>query len=55
MRPKYYAVRIGRQGKAIYRTWDECAANVLGFKGARFKSFLTLEEAQAFIDYIPNH
>ena len=44
----YYAVKIGvRPG--IYRTWDECKKNVHGFKGAIFKGFVTLEEAEEFM------
>ena len=46
---KIYAVREGRQ-TGIFHTWGECEAQVKGFKGAKFKSFNTMEEAMAFID-----
>ena len=29
-------------------TWAECQKQVTGFSGAEFKSFPTMEEAQAF-------
>lgn len=46
---KYYAVRIGRNS-GIYHTWDECKRETMGFKGASFKKFSTLEDAKAFIN-----
>ena len=48
MAGKYYVVRNGRK-KGIYRTWDECRAQVDGFKGASYKSFKTEKEAQEFL------
>ena len=45
---KYYAVREGRV-PGIYNTWDECKKNVMGFSGAVYKSFTSLEEAKAFM------
>lgn len=45
---KFYAVKKGRK-PGIYKTWDECKAQVQGFKAAEFKKFTTLEEAQAFV------
>lgn len=45
---KYYAVRHGKK-TGIYRTWAECKAQVDGFIGARYKSFTTKEEAEAFM------
>lgn len=48
---KYYAVRIGRN-PGIYHTWDECKRETMGFKGASFKKFSTLEDAEAFINEI---
>ena len=45
---KFYAVRKGRT-PGIYQTWSECQAEVTGFKGAEFKSFLTLQEAELFL------
>ncbi len=44
---KYYAIKVGRK-PGIYTTWDEAKAQVAGFKGAIYKSFPTMEEAQAF-------
>lgn len=48
MAKKFYAVRCGRN-TGIYKTWDECRKQVTGFKGAAFKGFETLEEANAFL------
>ena len=45
---KYYAVKVGRKS-GIFNTWDECKEQVLGFKGAVYKSFTSLEEAKTFI------
>ncbi|KAL4070511.1 ribonuclease H-like protein [Scleroderma citrinum] len=44
----YYAVRKGRD-PGIYRTWDECEAQIKAFPGAAFKKFTTETEATAFI------
>ena len=41
---KYYVVWVGRQ-PGIYPSWAECAEQVNGFSGAKYKSFE--EEAQA--------
>ena len=46
---KHYAVARGRSGPAIYDTWDECSAQVTGFRGAVYKSFKTRAEAQDFL------
>lgn len=48
MANKYYAVRKGHN-TGIFDTWDECSANVTGYKGAEFKSFKTREEAEAYL------
>ena len=48
MAGKYYVVRNGRK-KGIYRTWEECKAQVDGFKGASYKSFKTEKEAKEFL------
>lgn len=45
---KYYAVRVGRKA-GIYKTWAECQAQTSGFKGAIFKSFPILADAEAFL------
>ena len=35
----YYAVKVGRSGPCVYRTWDEARAQVEGFAGAVHKKF----------------
>lgn len=45
----YYAVRAGYK-TGIYRSWDECEKQVKYFPGARYKKFLTEEEALRFIE-----
>lgn len=47
-RKKHYAVRVGRV-PGVYRTWDECRAQVERFPHARFKGFETEAEARAFV------
>lgn len=47
MAQKYYAVRVGRT-PGIYLSWKECQAQIAGFSGAIYKSFLTKEEAERF-------
>ncbi|ROV95537.1 hypothetical protein VSDG_05340 [Cytospora chrysosperma] len=44
----WYAVQKGRQ-PGLYRTWDECAAQVKGFASARFKGFNTREGAESYV------
>ena len=44
----YYAVRNG-VSPGIYFTWEDCKKQVDGFKGAEYKKFSTLEEANNFI------
>ena len=46
---KFYAVRVGRN-PGIYHTWDECKRETLGYKGAVYKGFATLKEAEGFMD-----
>ncbi len=45
---KFYGVRSGRKS-GVFLTWEECKKQVAGFKGAVYKSFLTREEAEAFV------
>ena len=45
---KFYAVRKGKK-TGIFSTWDECKEQVTGYKGAIYKSFKTIEEAEEFI------
>ena len=46
---KFYAVKKGKK-TGIFSTWDECKEQVSGFKGAVYKSFKTLSEAEAFLE-----
>lgn len=48
MAVKYYAVQRGRS-TGVFFSWSECQKQVAGFSGAVFKSFPTLEEAEAFV------
>ena len=48
MAGKFYAVRKGTV-TGIFRTWEECKKNVHGYSGAEYKSFKTLEEAEAYM------
>ena len=53
---KYYSVVIGRNPE-IYKNWsgtDGAEAQVTGFKGARFKGFSRLTEAQSWFESITN-
>lgn len=45
---KWYAVRAGRF-PGIFTSWPEASKAVTGFSGAVFKSFSSLEDAQAFL------
>ena len=48
---QYYAVRIGRE-PGIYRTWDECKAQVDGYAKAQYKGFGSLEEAEEYMGFV---
>ena len=48
MAKKFYAVKNGRE-TGIFKTWAECQKQIIGFKGAAFKGFETLAEAEAFL------
>ncbi|GAA5904926.1 ribonuclease H family protein [Sporobolomyces salmoneus] len=48
-KPGFYAVKVGRV-PGVYKTWDECKAQVNGFQGGKHKKFPTLGEAQAFVN-----
>ena len=43
MAKKYYAVRTGRN-PGIYRTWDQCKKQVMGYPAAQYKGFATEED-----------
>lgn len=45
---KYYGVKAGRV-IGIYTTWADCQKQVIGYKGALFKSFPTEEEAREYV------
>lgn len=45
---KYYAVRVGKV-PGIYRSWADCQKQVIGYKGAIYKSFTTEFEALSFL------
>ncbi|MGG7178713.1 viroplasmin family protein [Clostridium paraputrificum] len=47
---KYYSVYRGKSGTPkILRSWDECKEEVIGCKGAIYKSFKTEKEAIEFL------
>lgn len=48
MAKKFYAVKRGRS-TGIFKSWDECKRQVMGFAGASYKGFETLAEAEAFM------
>lgn len=45
---KYYAVKTGRQS-GVYRNWSDCASQVKGYPGNKYKSFNSKAEAEAYI------
>ena len=45
---KYYGVKAGRI-PGVYLSWAQCQQQVIGYKGALFKSFPTEAEAQAYV------
>lgn len=50
MAKKYYAIAKGKSGvPKIVETWPECQKEVIGCKGAKYKSFTSIEEAKNFI------
>lgn len=50
---KFYAVKNGRK-TGIFETWAECKEQVHGFKGCKFKSFLSYEEAEEYLTDVAN-
>ena len=44
----YYAVRVGKT-HGIYKTWEECKAQVIGYKGAIYKGFAEKQDAEDFL------
>ncbi len=49
MAKKYYAVRVGKT-PGIYMTWEDCKSMVDGYPGAKYKSFSSVAEAEAFLE-----
>ncbi|ONH64703.1 Ribonuclease H [Cyberlindnera fabianii] len=45
----YYAVQRG-QSSGVYSSWDDAKAQVNGYKGAVYKKFSTLADAQSFVN-----
>ena len=48
-KPRFYAVRRGRE-KGIFSSWEECKNQVVGFAGAEYKSFSSINDAQDYLD-----
>ena len=46
---KYYAVKIGHK-TGIFTSWDACKKNIDGFPGAVYKSFLSKDEANMYLN-----
>ena len=47
---KFYAVFKGKSGgNKIYTSWDDCKKEVIGFKGAVYKSFQSKNEAEEYL------
>lgn len=44
----FYAVQVGRQ-PGVYKTWDECKAQVDGYPKSKYKKFGSEAEANAFV------
>lgn len=47
----YYAVAVGRK-PGIYNDWPACAKQILNYRGASFKKFRSIEDAE---QYLSNH
>ena len=48
VKKKYYGVKVGRVS-GVYQTWDECKKQVIGYPGALYKGFTSLQEAQEYV------
>lgn len=53
MAKKVYAVKKGLK-TGIFSTWEECKKQVHGFPGAQYKSFPTMQEAEAYLENSEN-
>ncbi len=49
---KFYVVWSGKK-PGVYLTWDECKAQVIGVKEARYKAYPSMEEAQQAFNHGP--
>ncbi|AAK80502.1 ribonuclease HI [Clostridium acetobutylicum] len=45
----FYAVKEGRK-TGIFKTWDECVQYVSGYPNAKYKGFVTREEAEVYLE-----
>ena len=45
----FYAVAKGRQ-PGVFNTWNDCNKSVRGFRGAKYKKFTTLGDANNFVN-----
>ncbi|GBG56124.1 RNase H [Sporomusaceae bacterium FL31] len=48
IKKKYYGVKVGRV-PGVYQTWDECKKQVIGYPGALYKGFASLQEVQEYV------
>ncbi|KAL6508730.1 hypothetical protein OROHE_021289 [Orobanche hederae] len=48
----YYVVWVGKQ-PGIYTTWSECESQVKNVKGAKYKKYASLKEAEVAIEKPP--
>jgi len=53
LKDKFYVVWVGAS-PGIYKSWNECHQQIDGWKGAVYKSFETLQEAEAAFADIPD-
>lgn len=49
VKKNYYSVKAGRK-TGIFKTWKECQESIAGYSGAIYKGFVTLEEAQDYLN-----
>ncbi|WP_196594168.1 ribonuclease H1 domain-containing protein [Pectinatus sottacetonis] len=49
----FYAVKKGRE-TGIFKTWQQCKAQIDHFTGALYKGFVTLEEAHNYLKDVNN-
>lgn len=49
VKKNFYVVKKGRK-VGIFKAWDECKASVDSFPGAIYKGFVTLEEAEEYLN-----